>query len=177
MSLAGLEPAATRLEGERSCPTELQAHAQEGDGESRTHALSFTRRLLCRLSYIAVWKWSGRAETVAASLHGRARTRRLRAMSRAPSKSRDRRTRTFNFLFVRQARSRCVMSPRWLEMESNHLLLLFRQALDHFSYPAVVMAEGKVRSFPLRLHARSRCSSSASPPTNRYSRHSGRDSA
>src|SRR5690348_827842 len=61
MSLAGLEPATTRLEDGRSCPSELQARVREGDGESRTRALSFTGRPLCRLSYTAVLNWSGRA--------------------------------------------------------------------------------------------------------------------
>ena len=49
--LAGLEPAPTRLEDERSCPTELQTRVREngGDERSRTFNMLFTKQPLCQL--------------------------------------------------------------------------------------------------------------------------------
>ena len=52
---------------------------------NRTSALSFTRRLLCPLSYIAVGSWSGRAGQFGLALHGRDAFTSRAGLSRAPS--------------------------------------------------------------------------------------------
>jgi hypothetical protein len=47
--LAGLEPAPTRLEDERSCPSELQTRVNGGDGGSRTRNMLCTKQPLYQL--------------------------------------------------------------------------------------------------------------------------------